>query len=307
MNPVPPASTGGTRRWLDPRKLIAAGLVLAAAVAGAFVLFGSSSSPIVDPIARAANTSANTAGYRMNFKLALSSPSFAGANIQGSGSGSVDLRDHAVSMSFAIDFSQIPEIAQALHTSTLRLDMLLDGAVMYMHLPSALANGANLGGKPWVKVDLAKATGLPGLSSLTNDPVSTDPSQTLQYLRAASDGVKNLGQQRVNGVETTHYRANLNLDRVTANVPASERATVTEALSKLRQAIGTTTMPVDAWIDGQNLVRRVALSLALHAPSGPSIRENVTMNISDYGPQPRPTPPPAGQVNDITSLAAAGG
>lgn len=306
-NPASPARSGGSRRWLGPRKLIAAVLVLAAAVAGAFVLFGSSSSPVVDPIAQAANASASTPGYHMNFKLALTSPSLGGANVTGSGSGSVDLRDRAVSMSFAMDFSQIPQVAQALHSSTLRLDALLAGTVMYMRLPSALANAANLGAKPWVKLDLAKVSGIPGLSSLSNDPISSDPSQALHYLQAASSSVHKLAQQQVNGFETTHYRANLNLDRVTASVPSAERDLVKKALSKLRQAIGSSNMPVDVWIDGRHLVRRVAMSLALHAPNGPSVQERVSMDVSGYGPQPRPAPPPADQVNDITSLATAGG
>jgi hypothetical protein len=225
-----------------------------------------------------------------------------------SAGGVVDLRDHAASMSMSMDFSQLPQAAQVLGGSTFQLGMIMEGHVLYMKLPSALTNRvAALGGKPWLKMDLAKLKGLPGISSLTNDPTMTDPSQILRYLRAESDGVSNQGQQVVDGISTTHYRAQLNLSRLAQNLPAAAQGALSQALSKLEQVAGTSALPVDVWIDRHHLVRRMQMALSLHGPSGPLIQETVTANMTDYGPQPRPTPPPADQVRDVSNLAGAGG
>jgi hypothetical protein len=188
---------------------------------------------------------------------------------------------------------------------SLRMDMLMDGSVMYMKLPDALRGAIpSLGSKPWLEMNMAKAAGIPGLSSLGSDPSTSDPRQMLQYLRAASDGITNEGEQRVDGVQTTHYHGRLSLDRLTANVPRAERGIVQQALSKLQQSTGTTDLPVDVWIDSHQLVRRMALSISLHA-SGASMQETLVADLTDYGPQPRPTPPPADQVQDASGLLSA--
>lgn len=317
---VPPPSGGGPTsiprasatvparsRPPGPRRLIGAGLGLAAAVAAVLVLFGSASSQVTDPIAQAATVSSNAPGYRMNLSLTMTSPAFS-APILASGSAVVDPRDHAVSMSIAFDFSQLPQVAQSLGSTTMQMRMLLDGQVMYMKLPQTILNAApTLAGKPWIKVNLAKVTGIPGLSSLGNDPTTNDPSQMLQYLRAASDGVTAEGQQQVDGVQTTHYLAQLSLDRLPGGLPPADQAAIQQALSKLRQATQSQDLPVEVWIDAHHLVRRMAMSIALNPPTGPALQETATADMSDYGPQPRPTPPPADQVKDLSSLASLSG
>ena len=119
------------------RSLVAAGLGLAAAVAAAFVLLGSSSNPTVDPIAQAATVSSHAPGYRMHMSLSMTSSVFNGA-ITGYGDAVVDPRDNTVSSSFALDFSALPQAAQALGGTTMSMDMIVDGQVAYLKLPQAL-------------------------------------------------------------------------------------------------------------------------------------------------------------------------
>jgi hypothetical protein len=49
------------------------------------------------------------------------------------------------------------------------------------------------------------------------------------------------------------------------------------------------------------------MALDLGIPSGPSLQETVTMDLSHYGPQRAPAPPPRDQVMDLSSLAGASG
>jgi hypothetical protein len=235
--------------------------------------------------------------------LSMTSSAFSGA-ITGHGDGIVDPRDHAASMAVALDLSSLPQAAQALGDSTLRMEMIMDGQDVYERLPQAVFRAnPSLAEKPWLKMNLAKAAGISGLSPLGSDPTGNDPRQMLQYLTAASDGITNEGRQQVDGVQTTHYHAALSLDRLTADLPAADRSAAQQAIAKLRQTIGSD-LPVDVWIDAHQLIRRMAMSLSLHVPSGPSVQETVVGDLSDYGPQPRPTLPPADQVQDASALLA---
>jgi hypothetical protein len=280
----PPRSAGGAAvdqirsRRPGPRKLIAAGLGLAAAVAAVLVLFGSTSNQVTDPVAQAATVSASTPGYRINMSLSMNLSAL-GAPVLASGTGVVDPPAHAASMSMTMDFSQVPQVAQALGGTTVRIAMIIDGQNVFEKLPQALLDKVpGLAGKSWLEVNLAKYTGVPGLSSLGSGPATGDPAQLLRYLRA-SGGVTDEGAQVVDGVPTTHYRAELNL-------------------------LGQSDIPVDVWVDAHHLVRRIVMSITLGA-DGQSVQEAITADLSDYGPQSEPTPPPADQVQSLTSLAAA--
>lgn len=285
--------------------MIAAGLGLAAAVLAVFLVFGSSGNPTVDPIAQAATVSSQAPGFRMKMTLSLTSSAFGGA-ITGYGDAVVDPGDHAFSSSFVMDFSSFPQVAQVLGGTTMRMDVVMHGQAVYMKLPQALLGRLpNFGNKPWLRIDAAKADGIPGLSSLGNGPATANPAQVLQYLRAASDSVSNEGRQMVDGVPTTHYHAELSLDRVAAGLPAGEQDAVRQALDKLRQATGGTDLPIDVWVDAHHLVRQTAMSISLHA-EGQSVQESVVADITDYGSQPRPAVPPADQVQDATGFLPGG-
>jgi hypothetical protein len=286
-------------------KLVAGGVVMLVGVGVAFVALGSTNTPVSDPIAQAATLSSGTPGYRMNMLLTISSPTVS-TPVSISADGIVDLRDRAASMSFAMDVSQQPQLEQELGSATMRMSMLLDGGTMYMELPQALTNAApTLGDRPWIKMDLGKLANVPGLSSLGNNQAMSDPSHVLEYLRAASNGVSNEGKQMVDGVLTTHYSAMVSLDQLSANVPADEQAKVQQVLSELAQSTGMQSFPINVWIDANHLVRRVEMEMSMHAASGAAVQEDMTADFSHYGPQPRPTPPPADQVTDLDSLIHA--
>lgn len=301
-----PAVSLPARRRTGRSKLLAGGLVLAAAVGMVFMLLGSTNSQATDPIAQAATLSSSAPGYRMNVNVAMSLPGLS-APVTASGTAVVDLRDDALSMTVGIDLSQIPGAAQALGSSTMEMRGVLENGVMYMRFPAAVAEHVpGFGGKQWIRIELAKVVGMPGLSSLGDDPAMSDPSRMLEYLRAASSSLTDEGQQQVDGVLTTHYRAELSLNRIANSVPVADRAAVQRALSSLAQATHVQSLPFDVWIDAHHLVRRVVISLSVPSATG-TIQETVTGDVSDYGPQPRPTPPPADQVANLASLANLGG
>ena len=275
--------------------------MVAVVAALAFLLLGSGGTQLGGPVAQAATLSTSTPGYRVHMWMQTTSSAL-DAPVTATGSGVVDLRDHAIAMSLAMDLGDEPQVVQELGSSTMRLDMVLRGATAYVKLPSSLASALGAS-RPWVELDLGKLSGIPGLSSLTDGPGTSDPTQALQMLRSSSGSDVNLGQQRVDGVETTHYRLEMSIDRLTDNLPASERGAVQKALSELSVSGGV--FPIDVWVDADHLIRRVVMSIDLSLPTGANFQETVIGDYSDYGPQSPPATPPANAVVDLTNLAGA--
>jgi hypothetical protein len=286
--------------------LLASGVVAVAIVAIAFVLLGGSPSKVVDPVAQAATVSAGAPGYRIHMSMEISS-SVTATPVTASGSGIFDTRDHAGTMSLAMNFGNDPQVLQTMGTDTLKMQEIIEGATVYMKLPAALASAFPVAGKQWIAIDLAKVTGVPGLSSLASNPVSSNPSDMLSYLRSASDSVLTDGQQRVDGVETTHYHADLNLARAADSLPSVDRQAAQQLLSKLQQQVQLSDVPMDVWIDGQHLVRRIEMTIAPPAQGGQTFDEVTTIDITHYGPEPRPALPPAGEVEDLSRLVGSAG
>jgi hypothetical protein len=223
------------------------------------------------------------------------------------GSGSFDVRDHLGSVSLSMNFGNNPQVVKALGGSTLRMREVMAGQTLYFKLPPPLA-GRVPGGKPWLKVNLdavLAARGMPGLSSLQSNPASSDPSQMLQYLRATSGGLTNVGSDGVDGFQTTHYRATIKLDRVADQVPARQRAAVRQGIAALENLTHLHQLPADVWVDGRHLVRRMRLSYAFTLPAGQKLNTLMTIDIPRYGAQPAPALPPANQVTDLTSQVSS--
>ena len=182
-----------------------------------------------------------------------------------------------------------------------RMREVLSGMTVYMPT-SAVTNAAKLaGGKSWLELNMSRAIGGAGISSL---PTATDPSQFVDYLRAVSSGITNAGGGTVRGVRTTHYHAVVDLDKYPRLVPPSRRQAVATSVRNLEATLGSHSMPLDVWVDGRHLVRRLALSFG-ECVSGARFRFSMAMDLYDYGPQSRPNIPAAGQTYDLTPLLQA--
>jgi hypothetical protein len=161
------------------------------------------------------------------------------------------------------------------------------------------------GGKTWLVVD-TRSSG--ALSSLLGPFGSTDnPADLLASLTAIAGSERILGPAAIGGVPATEYQVNIDPAKIAAKVPASERTSITQFL----QSLGKGDIPVDVWVDGQNMVRQVRL--ALHLPGGagamiPGVtRLTETIDFSDFGVPVRVSAPPAGEVTSMSSGFTAAG
>jgi hypothetical protein len=99
-----------------------------------------------------------------------------------------------------------------------QIEVVSTGQDYFVRLPPELKSVA--GGKPWVRLDRAtlqalsgSPLGFPGLGT------TLDFSEVLAWLRGVSGQITTVGNERILGTPTTHYRAQVELSQVVATPP----------------------------------------------------------------------------------------
>jgi hypothetical protein len=263
---------------------------VAATAAAAIALSGCGAtraiSGAVDPVAQAATTTAHAPGYRVSATIVATT---AGATVHATMAGVIDSAQHTGA------FTQHESVAG----QSISIAERLSGTSVYMRLPNEAGLSRLTGGKPWLKLDFSRTLGAEGLGGLPTQ--TTDPSQFLDYLRTVGAKPTKLGTATIDGTQTTHYHVVVDLDNYVKLFPPSRRAAAARGVSSMERLIGTHTLPMDAWIDSSNLLRRMSFSFG-ECVQSQHLNLAMTMNLSGYGPQAVPAAPPSSQTYDITPL-----
>jgi len=186
-------------------------------------------------------------------------------------------------------------------------ELIFDDFVVYMKFP--FLQELQPGFKPWLKFDireLGKEEGfdLGQLSQLNQ----SDPSQALQYLRGASDDVKEVDREEVRGVETTHYRMTIDLKKVVDQAPEDQREQLRASIDQIVEKSGVRMVPTEVWIDADGLARRMKLTYeGMRFAPGQQGDMTMTMELYDFGVQVDVEPPPESEVTDVQELIEQGG
>jgi PPE-repeat protein len=152
----------------------------------------------------------------------------------------------------------------------------------YLQIPSATST--------WQRIDLG-ALGSSGVGS------SVDVQQTIGFLRTVGT-VSSVGAAAIDGVPTTHYHAVIDVNRLAAALPLPQGASSASGLAALANALGGSGLPLDVWVDAQEHVRQITMSIPLQAGSG-GVQFSLTMQLYDYGSQPVVGAPPPGEVSAL--------
>jgi hypothetical protein len=180
------------------------------------------------------------------------------------------------------------------------MEMIFDGLVIYMKFPPELA-AVLPGGKSWVKMDLEELGKQQGIDFGELMQFSqSDPTQSLQYLRGASDDFEKVGEEAVRGVETTHYRGTIDLRKAAEALPDSAR----KSFDRVIELTGASKIPFDVWIDDEGLARRVNYDQALPTSNGQEASMALTMEFFDFGVEVDVESPPENEVVDLQELIA---
>jgi hypothetical protein len=277
----------------------------AALVAGAITMGGCGASEALDPVARAAQVTGEQPGARFTMTMRMSAPGLS-SGFTITAKGYVDERSHSGELT--MDFSQMPFASALGGNGTFK--MIFAYPVIYMNVP--FMAGKLPEGKTWMKADLSKAAQAMGAGgSQLSSFDQTDPTQFLSYLRASSGGVTKLGQESVEGVQATHYRATIQLSHILERYPSAQQAAMRSALAKLGNG---DSIPVDAWVDAQGRVRREQVQIGSTAagstaPGGAgatgAVGGTITIDFQSFGPVPPIVPPPANEVVDAGAMASS--
>jgi hypothetical protein len=171
-------------------------------------------------------------------------------------------------------------------------ERVVDG-VAYMDLGGFPGLPAEDEGK-WIKVDLAQLQG--GMAGdLAAQADANSPQRGLEYLQGLSGDVQDLGQEDVNGVAATHYRASIDYAKVLDQLPNATEAE-RDAFAKLG------TVPADVWIDGQDRIVKMHMTIDGSTFGAGAGTGELTMELSDFGVPVDVQAPPADQTVDISEL-----
>jgi hypothetical protein len=257
-------------------------------------------SATMDPVASAATKSRQSGSADVTFSLSFSSPGLAGGQALAlDGTGVVSQGQAELTFDMSKFLSRLG--APAGTDMTAKEIFIDEGGDYVFYMRMGLLDPL-LGGKHWLKVDASKVGEKLGIdfSKLTGGPTTQDPAQMLALLQATSGQVDDLGAETIDGVATTHYRANVDLAKAAAVEGVSS-----QTLQQLTQAGMPDTIPEDVWIDSDGLVRQFHMAFDMTS-SGVPLHLSLTMGLSNYGAAAQIVAPPAADVYDASDLLLRG-
>ncbi len=282
------------------RPLALPAALLAAAAAAACASGCGSTAATLDPVAQAAVVTTKQNGSQMALTAKVSSPLGA---ITMTGSGEANFGAHEGQ--FELSVTGLPAAAQQAlgGSSSLKINELFAGGALYMASP--LFAGKLPDGAHWVKLDLARFSQALGLDPAAITSGGANPAQFLQYLTKVGAGSHVVGHEAVRGVQSTRYAASLDLLKAAEAEPGTNVKLAREAFSKLASEMGTTAIPVEAWVDGHGLLRKLAMTINVSA-GGQTLSEVVQVEYFRFGPTTAVSVPGPHDVFDITGQALQG-
>src|SRR5262249_11517656 len=138
-------------------------------------------------------------------------------------------------------------------------------------------------GKTWVR-GTAGDVKVSGFDFKELDSFSrNDPRDVLEALRGLSGDIETVGTEELRGVDTTHYRVLLDPAEL-AKQAAAQNPDAQSLFDRLSGQSGVTEVPLDVWLDGDGLVRKLSLDVdAPDATTGQSGHVSLAFELWDYG------------------------
>jgi hypothetical protein len=158
-------------------------------------------------------------------------------------------------------------------------------------------------GKSWIRSD-GKQVAVDGLQlGQLEGLASADPRSLLEVLHAIAGDVETVGTEVLRGTETTHYRATVDPREIGKLASTAGGGDVAPLAGQAAAGVDARPIPVDVWLDGAGLVRKLALSISsTKAVSSQGGSASMSFELWDYGTDVGIDLPAAGEVVDARSL-----
>jgi len=262
-------------------KWIAVALVVVGVSAAFAGLLGFQKS--VDPVAAAVTRTQDAGGAKVALTVGVDSS-------QGS---------FSMSANGVVDKGQADITADLSQFGSVELRYLQEGGdpVVYVNAPGLTT--LIPGGKPWVRLDLQQAAKSAGVDlNQVLSQAAQNPADVLALLQSVGS-VQTVGTETVDGVQTTHYEATVDLAKAADQVGEPARTMVQNLIDRG----GPSSIPVDVWIGDDGLVRKATVDETV-SHGGESATVHLTLGLSDYGTAVNVTAPPSDQTLDLTALVS---
>jgi hypothetical protein len=269
---------------------------------GAAVSTGGESAEAI--LASAATNAAGAGSSNVDFSITIQVPQQEGPlTLSGDGAFNYETQQGELTYDFGDLFAAT---GQSLPGADEPIEIILDENVIYMKW--GLLSSVLPGAKEWIKVDVEALAGQEGIDLSQLQSINQgDPSQILEYLRA-SGSVEEVGTEEVRGVETTHYKGVIDLDKVAELAPEDVRAQLQQSVDQLKEQAGVSELPVEVWVDGDGLPARIqysfdgSIAAAATGTDTEGFTTIFTMELYDWGTDVTVEPPPASEVSDLAEL-----
>ncbi|GAA1268311.1 lipoprotein [Sphaerisporangium rubeum] len=165
--------------------------------------------------------------------------------------------------------------------------VILLGQTAYMKVE--MLNKLLGGTKSWIKLDLAELGRSAGVdaSQFLAQAQQLDLKTSVKMITGSKD-VKAVGTETVGGVDTTHYKGTFPVAAAVQQLDPEMRQKLEPQLGELKD------MKFDAWIDAENLPRKMEMN---GAAEGGTFK--AALQFSQFNEAAEVTAPPADQVGDL--------
>ena len=255
----------------------------------------------IDPVAEAAVATSQAGGAQMSMRARVEIEGL-GTPLTMTGTGNFNFA--AGEGEIVSNLSGLGSTGQgALPPGALHFTELFAKDILYLESP--LFAGKLPGGARWMKIDLAKAARGVGLDPQSLTGGQSDPGQVLSYLRASGGSVKDLGPGVVRGTKTTRYGGTIDLAKAAGKIAGAGGPELKASIERLLSQGTGAKIPVEVWVDGHNLVRRMTMTMA-EAPAGHRFKVAISLELFNFGATPTVHVPAESEVFDATKTSLAG-
>lgn len=155
-------------------------------------------------------------------------------------------------------------------------------------------------GKEWTRIEM-----LLGHFTVTAFSTNGGVESTIEALAAVDGSAERLGRETVRGDSTTRYRGTIVFSREAQVLHEGGKDALAEKFERLAEKIPDE-IPVEAWIDERGLARKIRIVEPLpEAKGGQVLTMDMTMELFDFGAEPKIELPASKTVLDYTPVARA--
>ncbi|MEU2115236.1 hypothetical protein ABZ567_06225 [Streptomyces sp. NPDC016459] len=183
-----------------------------------------------------------------------------------------------------------------------QMRMVMLDNVMYMDM--GVKQAAEMDGKRWMKLDLKAAADASGDKALQKqltgglDSMNQDPAQQLALL-LDSPNLKHVGAEKINGMETQHYKGTLTFEQMLKANNTSKALSKEDydtLIANVRKA-GLKGYDTEVWVNEEGYPARMDIGMTMAEGT-----MRIRADYSDYGTQAAVQAPPAKDTLDLFEM-----